>query len=279
MGKQEVTYPGEMGLEYLLNDFPKFNNKTVERILSVDKPMVTVVMLNWLRWNVFMNTLDHIIERQTIPMNISMIVQECTGIKKQNMVKEKLKKFSDYTVQFTKENRGTGPPRHKALHRALDKFDAPYIHFTDDDMRLPRFAVELMVSILEDNPKLGAVNMKTHPNSNIWIMNKMNKLQCIKPNLKRMFHKSLALGSATMVVRREVFETCDIDKKYIIGCADIDLGMQMTKAGWECAMITIPNWYAINVKGGANIYNSTRYDRTIIKESAARFQRKWGHKL
>lgn len=271
--------PSEKKLEYLLNAFDGFSRKTVKRVISTDKPMVTVVMLNWLRWNVFMGTLDHIISRQTTPMNISMIVQECSGITRQNLVKEKLKKFHNYVVRFTKNNRGTGPPRHEALHKALDKFDAPYIHFTDDDMRLPRFAAELMVSVLEDNPKLGAVNIKTHPNSNIWVINKRKQLECRKPNPDKIFHKSLALGSATMVVRREVFETCDIDKEYKIGCADIDFGMQMTKAGWECAMLTIPEWFAVNVKGGSYDYNKIRYNRLIIAESAGRFQNKWGYKL
>ena len=70
-----------------------------------------------------------------------------------------------------------------------------------------------------------------------------------------------------------------IDKRYIIGCADIDLGMQMTKAGWECAMLTIPDWYAINYKGGSRQYVDTRYNMTIVNKSIKLFKKKWGHNL
>jgi len=274
-----ATLPKEQPLEYILGSWNGFNKKLMEEVLASDKPLATIVMLNWLRWPVFMGTLDHILSRIQIPTNICMTIQQCSDQMKQNQVREKLAMFNNYDVEFTPENIGTGKPRHDTLHRALKKFTTPYIHFTDDDMRLPRYAIELMISVLEERPELGAVNIRTWPNSNIWIINERGVLQCTKPNLKRVFHPSIALGSATMVIRREVFETCDYDPEYKIGCADIDLGMQMNEVGWKMAMLTIPKWYAVNCKGGNNQYVSTRYNMNIIKKSAARFYDKWGWKL
>lgn len=274
-----TTEPLEKSLEDLLENFDCFNKSTVKRVLFTEIPLISIVMLSWKRWNVFMDTMDHIISRQTTPMNISLTVQECSNQVERRNVMMKLGEFNDSIVRFTRKNQGTGKPRHDTIHRALDKFDTPYIHFTDDDMRLPRFAQELMVSILEDRPEYGAINIKTNPNSNIWIMNELNELEAIKPDPYKNFNDSLALGSATMVIRREVFETCDYDKHYFIGCADIDLGMQMAKAGWKCGMITIPGWHAANIKGGEEAYEKVRYNEKTIEKSIERFKEKWGYEL
>lgn len=263
-----------MGLNNILKKWDGFNKAQVNAVLKSENPLVTIVMLSWRRHDRLRVTLSHLKKTLRMPVNICLRVQECNNKNLQKQIREWLTPFHSHDVMFTKENEGTGVPRHERLHTALDKFDTPFILFTDDDMKIPRFGIELLTSILLDKPEFGAANMVTAPRSFCWGYDGKGRL-AHKPPKKTFEDDTISLGSSTLVVRREVFETCDLDNQYYIGCADIDFGLQMTKAGWKMGMLALPDYKATNWKGGDHKYGKTRYNKKIIAKSRERFLKKW----
>jgi GT2 family glycosyltransferase len=147
---------------------------------------------------------------------------------------------------------------------------------TDDDMFFPPGSVEALISILEDNPEIGAVDMWVHPNLNAWFM-RPDKMMYKQP--KSPFGLVDGMGSASMVIRREVFETCDYDHQYYIGWADIDFCMQMRKSKWKIGILAIPDYKALNFRSRGldsyKQYRQYRHDAQHAGNSSVRFQQKW----
>jgi GT2 family glycosyltransferase len=197
-----------------------------------------------------------------------------------DLIEEKVENYFDKShLIFTHSNRGTGLPRHNMVHKALD-FNTPYIMTTDDDMFFPPGSVEALISILEDNPELGAIDLWVHPNLNAWFM-RPNKMQYKQP--KQPFEYVDGMGSATMIMRREVFETCDYDINYYVGWADIDFCMQMRKSNWKLGILAIPEYKAFNYKGRGTDdyrkYTQYRHDAQHAGNSSIRFQEKWHRQI
>ena len=267
-----------MKLNKLIESWDGFSKKSINKVLESKEPLVSIVMLSWRRYYRLFECLEHLNKTLTIPVNISLRVQECLDKDRQSKILSLVEPFYKSDVLFTSKNEGTGVPRHERLHNALEKFNTPFIQFTDDDMEMPKWSIELLTSILIDKPEFGSVNMWTYPNSNVWRFNEKGKLYHKKP--KKIFNDdTVALGSATLMVRKEVYETCDLDYNYYIGCADIDFGLQVHKAGWKMGMLAIPGYMAKNKKGGDRLYNQTRTSTSIIRKSVKRFWDKWGQKL
>ena len=88
------------------------------------------------------------------------------------------------------------------------------------------------------------------------------------------------MGSATMVIRREVFKTCDYDNTYYVGWGDIDFCMQMKRNNWKMGILALPNYKAFNFKGrGTKDYMEYKEHRNNISfagNSSTRFRNKWG---
>lgn len=260
-------------------DLYPFDKKPLVNLIKFPPkpPIVTIVMLSWLRHYRLIECLDNLTRVLCIPVNLCLRVQECMNKGTQEKIIHHTNGFYDTDILFTRRNEGTGIPRHERLHKALDKYNTEFIFFTDDDMIIPRHGIEFLIAFLQSYPEYGAVNLHCKPKSNVWFFDKNERLTHKRP--KSPFDESVALGSATLLVRKEVFDTCDIDNRYTIGCADIDLGLQMNKAGWKMGCMAIPEIYAMNKKGGCSTYNATRTDPKIVKNSVKLFQQKWNQKL
>ena len=266
-------------IEDLQTMWAGFDKKTLERVFETKETILSLAMLSLLRTDVMFSMLDHWHYNRFISSNIAFNVQgqEWMSNANKDKVKNKVDKYFDQSnLLFTDGNRGTGVPRHAMIHEAL-KFNTPYIMTTDDDMFFPPGSVEALISILEDNPEIGAVDMWVHPNLNAWFV---GKEAMIYKQPKIPFGFVDAMGSASMIVRREVFETCDYDHNYYVGWADIDFCMQMKKSKWKMAILALPDYKAFNYKARGTEeyrqYAQYRHDAQHAGNSSSRFQSKWG---
>jgi hypothetical protein len=277
--KKDVSYSPDIVMDEIDRLWDEFNPDAFKKVIESDETLVSLAMLSLIRTDKLIGMLQHWKRHRYIKSNIALRVQGAEQVS--NPDKEKISKlvednFEKKHLIYTSYNRGTGVPRHQMIHKALS-FNTKYIMTTDDDMFFPPGSVELLISILEDNPKLGAVDMWVYPNLNAWEA---------KPG--RMHHRQPrhgldyvdAMGSATMVVRREVFETCDYDKNYYIGWGDIDFCMQMRSKGWKLAILALPGYKAFNHKmKNPREYNESRYNAQIAGQSSELFFKKWNRRI
>lgn len=266
-------------IKELCNKWDGFNPKTLKRVVYERKPILSVAMLSLYRVDKLLSMMNHWGDNRYIKSNLALNIQGCENIDKRSIkvIKKYLKKyFNESKVFYNEGNFGTGVPRYDMVHKALD-FNTPYIMTTDDDMFFPPGSIEAQISILEDNPEIGAVDIWCHPNLNAWDMgeNSMRFRQPISP-----FGYVDAMGSATMIMRREVFKTSDLDPEYFIGWGDIDFCMQMRKAGWKLAILALEGYKAINSNlDNPKEYKSIRYNEQHAINSGNRFFKKWGKRI
>ena len=245
-------------------------------LMGMDKPLVTIAMLSFKRFDVLISSLErHLLNRT--PLNMVLRVQCCEDLTTQQKDKiiELVSRFHASDLQFTEKNLGSGIPRHDVINRALTKFNTPYILTTDDDMLWEPYSIIAQVSLLERLPGYGLISSVCAPNyprhykeNNIWKFEQV---------IQDTFVDAHLIGSATSVYRREVFDTCEYDKKYTIGCGDYDLCMQIDKAGWKIGVLNIPELKSLNNnKGNTQEYRKMRYNKAVTKLSTTRFNEKWG---
>jgi len=103
----------------------------------------------------------------------------------------------------------------------------------------------------------------------------IKKRQIIKKQLKPPINDVDIMGSATMMMKREIFDSVDLDPNYFIGWGDFDFCMQMKKAGWKLKVLALPNFKAINDYGGSEEYRKFRYRPEHSRNSADLFYKKW----
>ncbi|MBR9682485.1 MAG: glycosyltransferase, partial [Candidatus Aenigmarchaeota archaeon] len=236
---EQQEFSSKVVIDDLCKMWPGFNRGTLERVFNCKETILSVAMLSLLRTEIMLKMLDHWDRTMYIPSNIAFNVQGEEWLKPvhRDMIEDRIERnFDKSHLIFTRSNRGTGVPRHNMVHKALD-FKTPYIMTTDDDMFFPPGSVEALISILEDNPELGAVDMWVHPNLNAWFM-RPDRMDYKQPKIP--FGYVDGMGSATMVMRREVFETCDYDHHYYVGWADIDFCMQIRKSKWKLGILALP---------------------------------------
>jgi len=258
------------------NMWPEFDKETYRRILTTKKDLLSIAMLSLIRTDKLLNMMSHMGKYRFTKPNLALRVQAAERLSKKK--KKYIKKladesFNDTHIVFTHGNQGTGVPRYEMIHKALE-FETPYIMTTDDDMFFPQGSIELLITILEDNPELGAVDLHCIPNLNAWEVGE--KSMHFRPPRLGLDYVD-GMGSATMVIRREVYEKCDYDSGYFIGWGDIDFCMQMREAGWKMAILTINRFSAFNdQQNNPPDYKKVRYGVEYARKSAERFRNKWG---
>lgn len=265
-------------IDRLIKMWDGFDRDALEGVYSSKKPLVSIVMLSWLRYEKLIKILNHFIDTVNFPMNIALRVQGSERVDKElrNRIMEALDGFNEFHVSFREKNHGSGQPRWEMLQEAK-KFRTPYIAFTDDDMIFPKGSYEAKVSLLKSRPKLGAVASWCSPGYAAWNIVGKNLLN--RPP-RSPFDYVNACGSATTIMRSSVFENCDYDKGYVVGWGDFDLCMQLRKQGWRIAILALPELKAVNwVAGDPPEYRQTRYNSNHAANSAARFLKKWGIKI
>jgi len=265
-------------IDRLIKMWDGFDRKALEKVYSAKEPLVSFVMLSWLRFNKLVQTLEHLLTTIKVPMNIALRVQGTEKLKPEvkSRILDLTGEFINTHVSFRERNQGTGVPRWEMLQEAK-KFEAPYIHFIDDDQLLKKGETEAKLSILESRPKLGAVASWCSPGYAAWTIVGKNLLN---RHPQPPFDYVDAMGSATTIMKREVFKKCDYDSLYKRGWADFDLCMQLRKQGWKCAILALPELKSINnVAGDSAEYRSVRYNRVDAQNSAKRFHNKWDIKI
>lgn len=268
--------------EHITSCYPDVDKEKLKEVLTSKTPYLTIAMISWLRPDKLVKNLKNILETTVIPINICLHVQGSEQLR--DKFKEQIIslafKFNDTNLKFSKRNLGTGIPRHGRVVEAL-KYNTPYIQTLDDDTIIPAGGTEALITLLESDKLLGAASLVCNPKRNIYDLVEVKGEKGLQHRLAQAKEGSLdfgdAVGSATQVVRREVYDTCMLDSKYRIGCADFDFSMQMRQEGWKLAMICVEEFAAENLnRDNSEEYEKGRRHMQTIQASCNRFYKKWG---
>jgi len=255
------------------------NKESFTKYCSADKPYFSIVMLSWNRPDSLINVLQDLLQHQ-IPMNIALTIQEHQYIPqcKREHIDSLLKQFNDVDVVWSTTNRGITLPSQETLERALKRWNTPYIQMTDDDMYFGKFSFQTLAAILDSKPEYGVTSMWCYPGySNVTIVEQPNKHLFINPRFEVGFHDVHALGAATSMWRREVFDTCKYDTNYYLGWADYDITYNAYVMGWKLGVLTIPELKAFNDKiNNDPSYDKVRFDNRPADAGKEYFKEKWG---
>ncbi len=250
----------------------------IKRLHANKEPLVAIAMLSFIRPQKLIKALKLHLSNRT-PLIMVLRVQGCEHLteKQINEITHLCKQFYGYDLQFTKTNKGSGEPRHDVMNRAIKTFNTPYIMTTDDDMMWKPYSIMAQVSLLERLVNYGVISSVCTPNyPRKWFENGVLKTE----KITKTFVDADMIGSGTSIHRREIFQTCEYDKEYKIGCGDYDFCMQIRRIGWKIGVLNIPELNSHNdAAGSGNDYNRQRYNRPIIKKSIERFKQKWGYTL
>lgn len=271
-------------IELLCKEWKGFNREKLEEIFNRRSPQVSLAMLSWMRTNKLKKSLDYWNSKHNMDrLNIALMVQEGGKFdkSKQKSIVNKCSKFNRHRVMFTDKNNGTGKPRHQIVHKALH-FDTPYIMTTDDDMLFPFGILESQIYVLEKYKNIAAVCSWCEPNVSGHVVRK-GKILKKQLNSPIDFNVDI-MGSATMMMKREIFDNndltpVDLDPDYFIGWGDFDFCMQLKTSGWKMAVFALKNFRPINDYGGPSEYKQFRYKAEHSKNSAKLFHEKWGIKI
>ena len=243
-------------------------------------PILHVSMLSWLRVDKLLSSLQRL-SNFNIKLTMLLRVQGSERLSKSvrtEILGRAAKISKQNKVIFTKINEGTAGPRKKMIEHYMKQYKSPYLLTLDDDMIVPENGLAKMLTFLEQNKDFGAVSLgHTRSKRKLRIINKKNRLSevILSSGNKGVFEVAV-MGSASMIVRRSVFNDCSIDDKYHIGMWDFDLNMQMRKRGWRQGVMYDRALLAINdTQGSTNEYRESRYNKKHVRDSINRFQRKW----
>lgn len=249
--------------------------KTFRMFKNIKEPYVTLAMLSFRRPNSLIKTLTELLEMD-IPLNLVLRVQAVEEL--DNDIIDEIEilsnNFYGCDLNFTEKNNGTGEPRHNILSRAYNNFNTPFIMTCDDDMTYQKNTLPVLASLLTTKKDFGACSVWCSPNYNAWTLQGNRLLP--RPPRKPFDDQVDGMGSATSMFKREVFDTCEYDKEYYIGWADMDLGMQIRKSGWRMGIIHHENVNAVNrYKESPSEYKQIRYSNYHNQRSKKIFYNKW----
>ncbi len=242
-----------------------FQKDTLEKIVNSDKPLVTIAMLSYRRYDLLLSSLQQYIN-YPLKFNICLRVQgaEEMPLDMRLQVMRLLDEFEGFDVQFTRGNYGIGAPRHDVTATALKHFNTPYVATFDDDILWPKNGIEALLCTLEDNAQLGGVSMWCRPNLNAWYMD--GKYMRRRPP-KSPLDIVVACGWGSKVVRREVLERIPPDPNFYIGWADMCWGYEVNQTGWKLAILALPQLIATNQVDQDPKYLQTRYNQEHANRS------------
>ena len=238
---------------------------------------LTLAMLSWLRYDKLINTLESLHKTLTIPINLCIMVQgdENLTTQQRREVRFLANKFEGSDVFFTKDNIGTGPARIKLIERALNKFNTPYINFADDDTTYTSGSVESAIELLNSDYSIGVVGIRYKDKG--YVLDSQFKPFDLKPiELTQSIEEVDCTGSASAIIRREVFDLCKIDPFYIIGYWDLDFFLQARHIGWRIVNYQSGDSIgAINNWGGSPEYRKARTNKEKILLGRKHFKSIW----
>lgn len=259
-------------------ELPIVNETLLYALNNGEKPLLTVCIVNYKRYDILINTLRQYI---SIGANINLIlwINDCDSMPES--IKETVltlsEKFYMSDVMWCRKNMGTGYPRFMMLNKAYYEYDTPYIMTSDDDIMFDDSdSVFMGCSILHQSrfKEYGAIGIWCSPI--YFIIQKDEKgLSKVRPGVG--FHNTQTLGAATMTIRREVLEGANTDPGYTIGLVDWDFSQSIVKAGWKLGLLCDERFKPENVGGSKDNaeYTKGRWDKSVIEKSYERYKKKW----
>jgi GT2 family glycosyltransferase len=263
-----------MDIKQIAGKYGLLKYTDIESLITKKEPVVTIAMLSYRRPASLIISLKKHLSNGT-PMNLCLRVQGSEELSDtiKDEIRDLVSQFYGSHLVFTKNNLGSGIPRHEMMAKALE-FDTPYIYTTDDDMLFPEYSIITQVAVLDTLKEYGALGSVCTPSYPRYFI-KYGKISSSK--VVKSFEDTEMMGSATTLYRREVFDTCEYDKDYQIGLGDFDLCMQMAESGWKLGIMNIKELNSLNDwDPKAKDYIRERYNRPVIAYSKQRFRWKWG---
>lgn len=238
------------------------------------EPIITVAMLSFRRVPSLLKCLKSL-ESQNISMNLVLRVQGEEDLTPQDksQILEAVRFFKNHKVMFTPGNEGVGPPRHELLKMARE-FNTRYVAIGDDDMWYPSNMYEVLMGLIDMDEKLGVVGCWCKPAYPAWHIE--DKTLVGRKITKFPVEYVDALGSATMLMKKEVLDTCAWEKRMVVGWADLEFCMQIRNQGWKLAILSNNEVVAQNNYVGDEVYDATRRNKNIHDASKKVFVEKWG---
>lgn len=261
------------GLPQPTDEFP-----SRDFIASADDTKLTMAMLSWIRPEKLIETLTSLDEILTIPVNLTLMVQgaETLDSTQKRTIRELASRFHRSDVFFTQGNVGTGPARRTLQIRALRRFNTPYLNFADDDTIYEKGSVEAAIDLLDRDLSIGIVGIRYKPNG--YKLDRYLNPKVLGPQpLLSSAEEVDSTGSASAIIRREVFDLCKIDAEYKLGFWDLDFCLQARSIGWKIVNLrAFAGMKAINNFGGSREYRNGRMNKKKINASSAKYKAKWG---
>jgi len=266
-------------IKELAKKWEGLNPNTIMKIAEAKEPLVTMATLSLYRYELLFKQLENTHKAIKTPLYLCLRVQAAEVMPlafKIKLVQTLTKYYRAYDLQFTHRNHGSGVPRNDVVTRARQHFGTPYIMTLDDDIILPPYAVEVLASILERKSQFGAVALSCRPPS---MTARLEGDRLLNRPAPKPFGQLDGVGSATMMIRKEVFDKCDLDKNYYIGWGDMDFCMQMKKANWKIGYLNIGGYAAYNPNEKNPKYKKIRHNAEHAKRSWDRFYKKWNVRI
>lgn len=254
-----------------------YNSPDVKTITTSSNTQLTLAMLSWLRYNKLINTLKSLHSTLTIPINICLMVQgsEKLSTAQRREIRTLSNKFESNDVFFTEGNIGTGPARFKLIQRALNRYYTPYFNFADDDTTYTHGSVESAIEYLNNDFSCGVVGIRYKDKG--YVLDSKMKPYSLRPiQLTKPIEEVDCTGSASAIIRREIFEYCKVDQFYKIGYWDLDFFLQVRHIGWKIVNLkSFDNMKAINNWGGSKEYRKARTNKEGILIGRKHFKQTW----
>jgi hypothetical protein len=245
------------------------------------KPRITICMVNFLRYDVLIKSLERL-QSFNIPINIILWVNQSDSMSDdiRKNIDSILNKFHSHEILYSKKNMGTGYPRYMMFNKAKFEYNTDYIMTTDDDIFHKNVDSLVLGSTFLDQHRYrhyGAVGIWCYPYYKI-VKNNGNIL--VSSDTTEGLHDVDCLGAATMTFRKEILNTCNCDPQYIIGLVDWDFSMSIGSEGWKLGLICDPQYKPINDTSSNNDeYKNGRWDNKTIEKSKNIFKNKWNIKI
>lgn len=246
----------------------------------LEKPKLTIVLLSWLRVELLLSMLEYTVRNSLMPLNICLMVQGAERLTQKE--KKEIKKLTDLYAgcygKFVKGNHGTAPQRKFLIDKAREKFDTQYLIMMDDDVVVPRGGLASLVTMMDRHKEYSALSLMCRGlNYSVFVSADSTTRIPFKAVPGGIVPTDL-MGSATMILRKEVFDSASVDPEYKVGLWDYDLCMQMIKAGGKLGILSAKK-PVLNLAYGSKEYKNSRHNQDEIEKSKILFHKKWGFSM
>lgn len=236
---------------------------------------VTVAMINYMREERLIKTLEYLLESSECKLDL---VLQCQGLENIDVdtklrIEDVCKKFNSYELNFTYGNIGTAIPRFNTTTRAFNK-NSNYILILDSDMDIPKWTIERLVGEHKKRSKYGVISCWCTPSYAKWEI-KNDKL--ISSNVTKGFHETAILGTGCAMVKRDVLKNCWFNTDLTIGFVDFHWCAEVRNNGWLLGILAEENHKLNNDKSyNTEVYKKERFPWDEIERSRKIFFEKWG---